>query len=437
MTSNSIIKISSIISFINDTKIFSKGENSFECGYVVNFNYLHDVGILSGQVHASMKNKLYSLRIKQLIKQAVHVQLAKQNAIIWFPCYYMDIKIYLSDVSCSWSKKSVQANEDVSTIDDLYANNFKAVTDTRNVDFKALCLSKLLAEQQTVGFIWLLSPEPPVEDFSDILTLDHAIHSEEFRSSHNRRLILSELCKLTIENIKEISSKTIGQAENIKWCLYRNFRLTSSNFHKIIHASKINRYPNSLFKMLLGNYVVEGVKSIEWGKTHEIIAIQEFEKMYSCHVIKTGILLHESGFLGASPDGLLLKNGIMYCIEVKCPYKFRNENLNSALSNTKDYIVTFDTTKNDFVLNSEHQYYHQIQGQMYMTKVSSAMLIIWTLKSLVVFKIDRDPNWSVNIEILLNFYHDKFIPHILTNNNNKKKTKQKRLMFINIVPAAY
>jgi len=324
--------------------------------------------------------------------------------------------ISVTDISCSWSKKSVQANEEVSTIDDLYTNNFKAVTDTQNVDFKTLCLSKLLAVQQTVGFTWLLSPEPPVEDYSDILILEHAIHSEEFSTSQNRRLMLSELCKLSAENIKDISSKTIGQAENIKWCLYRNFRLTSSNFHKIIHASKINRYPNSLFKTLLGKYVVEGVKSIEWGKTHEIIAIQEFEKVYKCNVIKTGIWLHESGFLGASPDALLLKNDIMFCIEVKCPYKFRNENLNTALSNTKDYILKFDTTKNDFVLNSDHQYYHQIQGQMYMTKVSSAMLIIWTLKSLVVFKIDRDPNWFVNIELLLNFYHDKFIPYILTNN---------------------
>ncbi|KAL5238862.1 hypothetical protein ACI65C_006272 [Semiaphis heraclei] len=226
MTSNSIIKISSIISFINDTKIFSKGENSFECGYMVNFNYLHDVGILSGQVHASMKNKLYDVKIffkNKTIDQASCTCPTGQTK-----CHHIMVSLLLhghknisvTDVSCSWSKKSVQANEDVSTIDDLYANNFKAVTDTRNVDFKALCLSKLLAEQQTVGFTWLLSPEPPVEDFSDILTLEHAIHSEEFRSSHNRRLMLSELCKLTIENIKEISSKTIGQAENIKWCLY-------------------------------------------------------------------------------------------------------------------------------------------------------------------------------------------------------------------------
>lgn len=66
MTSISIIKISSIISLINDTKIFSKGENSFECGYVVNFIYLHDVVILSGQVYASMKNRLYDVKVNYI-----------------------------------------------------------------------------------------------------------------------------------------------------------------------------------------------------------------------------------------------------------------------------------------------------------------------------------------------------------------------------------
>lgn len=161
---------------------------------------------------------------------------------------------------------------------------------------------------------------------------------------------------------------------------------------------------------------MDGVKSIEWGKTHESIAIEEFEKANNSIVTKTGIWLHESGFLGASPDGLLFDENSSYCIEVKCPYKFRNEDLKIVLSNSNDYIINFDINKNDFVLNSNHEYYDQIQGQMHMTKMSSAILIIWTTKSLVAFKMYKDPNWSSNIDILLNFYHHKFIPYILTDN---------------------
>lgn len=61
MTSNGIIKLSSIVSFINDNKIFSYGENSFELGYIENLKYLSENGILKGQVHASMINKLYNV----------------------------------------------------------------------------------------------------------------------------------------------------------------------------------------------------------------------------------------------------------------------------------------------------------------------------------------------------------------------------------------
>lgn len=87
--------------------------------------------------------------------------------------------------------------------------------------------------------------------------------------------MLSEICKLSFEQIKDIASMTIGQYANVKWCLYRKYRLTSSNFHKIIKSVKNNRYPNSWYKGLLGKYFVEGVKYIEWRKTHECIAIEE------------------------------------------------------------------------------------------------------------------------------------------------------------------
>jgi len=66
--------------------------------------------------------------------------------------------ISVIDISCSWSKKSLRENDEVLTIDDMYENNFKAVTDTHNIDFKALFFDKLTATNLTVGFSWLLSP---------------------------------------------------------------------------------------------------------------------------------------------------------------------------------------------------------------------------------------------------------------------------------------
>ncbi|XP_015377328.1 PREDICTED: uncharacterized protein LOC107171593 [Diuraphis noxia] len=57
MTSNSLIKLSCLVHYIDDKKILSKAEHFLEWGNVTSFNYIPDIGVLSGQVHASMKNK--------------------------------------------------------------------------------------------------------------------------------------------------------------------------------------------------------------------------------------------------------------------------------------------------------------------------------------------------------------------------------------------
>jgi len=108
----------------------------------------------------------------------------------------------------------------------MYENYFKAVTDTQNIDFNALCFDKLTATNQTVGFSWFLSPEPPVENLSDILLLENVLKCSEFRNSKNNVQILSDICKLSFEHVKDIASKTIGQSANVKWYISRKFRLT-------------------------------------------------------------------------------------------------------------------------------------------------------------------------------------------------------------------
>lgn len=57
----SIIKIHKIIEFISDSKIIAKGVNHFESGNVHSFNFV--LGILIGNVHSSMKNKLNDVEV--------------------------------------------------------------------------------------------------------------------------------------------------------------------------------------------------------------------------------------------------------------------------------------------------------------------------------------------------------------------------------------
>lgn len=95
--------------------------------------------------------------------------------------------------------------------------------------------------------------------------------------------------------------------------------------------------------------------------------------------------MDKCGFLGASPDGLLDDTTL---IEVKCPFKYRNDMLRDCLLNKNDYILNFDGEH--FNANRNHDYFHQIQGQLNICNMKKCILILWTEKDYLEFNIDRD-----------------------------------------------
>ncbi|KAF5282320.1 hypothetical protein FQR65_LT14374 [Abscondita terminalis] len=74
--------------------------------------------------------------------------------------------------------------------------------------------------------------------------------------------------RLKNKEILFISQVTCGQNQNAMWHQMRQGRLTASNFGVVLNACKIEKYPPSLFKRLLGKVHLDGVKSIEWGLNH-------------------------------------------------------------------------------------------------------------------------------------------------------------------------
>ncbi|KAF0753259.1 SWIM-type domain-containing protein [Aphis craccivora] len=122
------------------------------------------------------------------------------------------------------------------------------------------------------------------------------------------------------------------------------YRIIASNFHKVLKYIHQNKFPPSLFKTLLGNYNLNSVRSIKWGKNHEEVALNEFKNKYKIDV---------------------------YLL-------YRNQDLKQCLSNKSDYIIYFDADINNYKLNIKH--FDKIQGQINLTKSEGCILIIWTTK---------------------------------------------------------
>jgi len=267
--------------------------------------------------------------------------------------------------------------------------------------------SELREYGRFTGICWIMSPEPAPTQSLCIRTIEEIIYSEEFLNIQGQQAQIAFLqgkAEVDENQIKEIGSLTKGQRDNPLWHLVRKGRLTASNFGCVLNAK---RATPSLIKRLLGEYDISRVKAVLWGVTNEEEAIKAFKKLTGLPVEETGVWLDKSGVLGASPDGFVGRNHVL---EVKCPFTERNNNIQEASQHE-----AFCLKRNDdelYELKKTHVYWHQIQGQMFLTQRHFCYFVVWTTKETVVLTIKRDESWATNIDILTDFYFLHIFPKI-------------------------
>lgn len=147
------------------------------------------------------------------------------------------------------------------------------------------------------------------------------------------------------------------------------------------------------------------MKSVQWGINNEEVAIKCFENEQGLKVDETGIWLDESGLLGASPDGLVGEDAIL---EIKCPFKHRAAT--SAKEVLYDHEYCFDT--NGF-LKETHPYYHQVQRQLHLLQRSLCYFVVWTPQFFISLKVEKNPEWTINIEKLKTFFKNYYLRRLM------------------------
>ena len=87
----------------------------------------------------------------------------------------------------------------------------------------------------------------------------------------------------------------------------------------------------------------------EWGKENEINAQDQYVLLQSSN--HENLSFRNSGFviselhpyIGASPDGILSCSCCnSWCLEIKCPYSFKDKTINDILSSDNSYIFRND-----------------------------------------------------------------------------------------------
>jgi len=69
-------------------------------------------------------------------------------------------------------------------------------------------------------------------------------------------------------------------------------------------------------------------------------------------------------------------------------------------------------------MKQTHNYYHQIQGQMYLSGRSQCHMVIWSPHECVTLLISKDPTWEANLAKLSDFYYDMYLPRFMTEFNS-------------------
>lgn len=325
-------------------------------------------------------------------------------------------EVSVTDASCVWNRrKEDDTRKQVLTVDELFPEKevYVATNCIMDEEKKSRLFSKLnRAYGLHVGLSWLLFPEIP-DSLVPLHNLEACLKSQELLDAVNKSFFLLDKVHLTQEKIDSIEKDTIGQSDNVSWLIIKRFLLTASNFNLVLKAIERKKYPPSLFKTLLGAYDISGLQAIKWGRENEETARKKFEDLYETKVRPCGIFMHESGVLGASPDGIIDEDCLL---EIKCPWKWREcEDIWKALAEDKDYVIKYQ--ENEYRVNTDHNYYHQIQGQLYMAKRKRCYLMIWTPKSSAVVAIEKDKEWGKNVQKLMDFYCNEFLTHVLMENS--------------------
>ena len=124
----------------------------------------------------------------------------------------------------------------------------------------------------------------------------------------------------------------------------------------------------------------------------------------SLYLQKSGFVIGEPSFLGASPDGTLVDESgkIHSIIEIKCPYSTAGLTVKKACKQCKGFYCSV----NDdglVTLDSDHMYYYQVLGTMAITK---ATFCVRTCKSMEVINVKFDEGkWTSTLAQLTRFYN--------------------------------
>ena len=215
----------------------------------------------------------------------------------------------------------------------------------------------------------------PVESIIDKMNeeIGKIAKSDKTREEKTEEIIRA--VSVTTEERHRIEAETKEQSENYLWMKAREKRISASKCHRVI------AFTNRTSGQVLVNEIIKpksfSTAATQFGIQHEPLAITRYSeyreaKGENITVEKCGLVISlENGFLAASPDGVITEpNSEKGLLEVKVLPSWSDIPLVQACKNSKYPVKECTEIVNGkpekvLRLKKSHQYYHQVQLQLY------------------------------------------------------------------------
>ncbi|XP_072041956.1 uncharacterized protein [Amphiura filiformis] len=223
--------------------------------------------------------------------------------------------------------------------------------------------------------------------------------------------------KVSTEEVRAVEKDTRDQAASKLWHYQRTGRITASNFKAAARTDPT--WPSeSLIKRLTHPEDFSfSTEATRWGCEHEDTAIKAYLRQQapyhpSIEVEPSGFVISkEYPFIGASPDGWVFCEccGVAI-IEVKCPFSCKDKlpEDNSA----KNFCMKL--VDGQWVLDKNHQYFYQVQTQLFVTKKPFCDFIVWSQGGILVQRIYRDDEFFMShLPAVTHFFKYSVLPELV------------------------
>ena len=207
---------------------------------------------------------------------------------------------------------------------------------------------------------------------------------------------------VTIQEAMDIEIKTRGQGENDLWKEERRKRLTSSIVGGIIKMQKRTKCSKKvqtlLYSTFKGNDATRYGLQMEDEARHRYKTYQQQKGHSGLEIYQTGLVIcKDNPWLAASPDDKVKDpstSDIFGLVEYKNPYSVRDKSIDEACR-CKHFCLQKKENNDEiqYTLKKRHDYYYQVQCQMYCNEREWCDFVLCTENDIHVERIYRNTKW--------------------------------------------